>query len=355
MQGSLSTPLRRIRHMKGIVSSVFPWIICMLLSAWNVSSAQPASGATRARFINLYPFTPGLDVFIDNGNESVAIGQDITCPGASAITDISSGENIFRLYKPGDEMPSIEFSVTIEEGFTYSFFMLQYAPNYYYLHYVAHPTDEEILPGETAVRFLHASYRTGPIDIKLTTSDGEVPGLSELPFNTPTGHGLLASGPAEVAVASASNGSSIFSAGFDLSSQEAITLILAGGGAAGPLQLYMLVDTDTAAQVPLQPLSRSSSSVAEEWDGESVGGSLLVHPNPSADMVNISFDLPVAGIVHCALYNQQGELVATPLNSWEGMGVHSIPISVQEVPAGVYTVVLRYSGKVLIERLVITR
>ena len=68
------------------------------------------------------------------------------------------------------------------------------------------------------------------------------------------------------------------------------------------------------------------------------------YPNPFNPGTVISYTLPAAGHVLLRVYNLLGQLVATPVNSWQTAGEHILPFDARNLTSGVYLYRLSIDG-----------
>jgi hypothetical protein len=79
------------------------------------------------------------------------------------------------------------------------------------------------------------------------------------------------------------------------------------------------------------------------------------YPNPAADVVTVSFSLPVEGIVELTVYDLAGRRVATLTSENYAAGRHTVEWSVAALPSGIYLLRLNTDGQTLTKRAVISR
>lgn len=76
-------------------------------------------------------------------------------------------------------------------------------------------------------------------------------------------------------------------------------------------------------------------------------------PNPGTGYLNVDYSIPATGRVLIRVFDVNGRLVATPLDTTMGAGPHSTQIHTAGLAAGVYFYRLEASGKSLSRRLVV--
>jgi hypothetical protein len=101
-----------------------------------------------------------------------------------------------------------------------------------------------------------------------------------------------------------------------------------------------------AAREAIRPAETASSS----------GSAVSLSPNPLNPEATLSFHTAEAGTVSVRLFDLQGRLVATPLRSTVmGAGEHSVRISGQTLPSGVYYYRIERGGSATNGRLTILK
>jgi len=82
---------------------------------------------------------------------------------------------------------------------------------------------------------------------------------------------------------------------------------------------------------------------------------LEVQPNPFTDQTQLLYDLPEAGAVTIAVYNNVGQLVRLLHNSQQqAAGPHQLRFDRDNLPSGMYYIHLRYGEQFLVEKVVLT-
>lgn len=64
-------------------------------------------------------------------------------------------------------------------------------------------------------------------------------------------------------------------------------------------------------------------------------------PNPSSRLTTIAFSLPKSSMAELSIFDQQGNLVDTPIHGMLSDGLHEVNIDVRQLPSGTYWYVLR--------------
>ncbi|MCS7176420.1 MAG: hypothetical protein NZ960_02165 [Candidatus Kapabacteria bacterium] len=80
---------------------------------------------------------------------------------------------------------------------------------------------------------------------------------------------------------------------------------------------------------------------------------LELFPNPSADMVEVVYELPVEGPVELALFNAAGMHVATLYHGWRRAGIHVERYSLRSLPPGYYHCRLHFGDVVQTHPLIV--
>ena len=101
-----------------------------------------------------------------------------------------------------------------------------------------------------------------------------------------------------------------------------------------------------------------TTSTSDVKDITSKGFSLgNATPNPVNGSSNIQYTIPVESLVRIAIVNNLGAEIAILVDSQVGSGTHNLGINAQELnlTSGVYSVVLKSSGVMLTQRLIVVR
>ncbi|HOY33454.1 MAG TPA: T9SS type A sorting domain-containing protein, partial [Bacteroidales bacterium] len=68
------------------------------------------------------------------------------------------------------------------------------------------------------------------------------------------------------------------------------------------------------------------------------------YPNPFSGETTLTYSIPAKGTVKLNVYNAIGELVSEVLNETQLNGKYVVPFSASNLPAGMYTFKLEYTG-----------
>ncbi|HNX87526.1 MAG TPA: T9SS type A sorting domain-containing protein [Paludibacteraceae bacterium] len=68
------------------------------------------------------------------------------------------------------------------------------------------------------------------------------------------------------------------------------------------------------------------------------------YPNPFSNDATLTYSIPENGTVRLKVYNTIGEMIAEPVNESQLSGKHSVVFSPKNLPAGMYTFKLEYTG-----------
>jgi uncharacterized protein (TIGR03790 family) len=121
---------------------------------------------------------------------------------------------------------------------------------------------------------------------------------------------------------------------------------------------YMSLSFITAMNVVVgDPLCRISDRIHDETDP---GDTLKIekvslyrnYPNPFKDITSVSFALVNEGNVRLAVYNSLGEEILTVINERRSSGIHTIEVSLNSFPSGVYFYRLNVEGRNFIGKMV---
>lgn len=82
---------------------------------------------------------------------------------------------------------------------------------------------------------------------------------------------------------------------------------------------------------------------------------MAVHPNPSRGLSAVSFELPAPGMVGLQVTDLVGKTVAETAPSLHGIGKHSIGVNLSNARAGIYVFKLNYSGKVIVQKVLLEK
>jgi serine protease AprX len=61
------------------------------------------------------------------------------------------------------------------------------------------------------------------------------------------------------------------------------------------------------------------------------------YPNPFHGCTTLTYSVPLGTTVSIIIYNQLGEMVATPVHELQTPGEHSAALELPKLPSGVYT------------------
>ena len=79
-------------------------------------------------------------------------------------------------------------------------------------------------------------------------------------------------------------------------------------------------------------------------DEGQVGFELVGYPNPFSDKATITYSIPEDGQVKLKVFNAIGELVSELENKFQEMGSYTVEFSSENLPAGMYTFKLEFTG-----------
>ncbi|HOY31439.1 MAG TPA: T9SS type A sorting domain-containing protein [Bacteroidales bacterium] len=72
---------------------------------------------------------------------------------------------------------------------------------------------------------------------------------------------------------------------------------------------------------------------------------LSAYPNPVNSEATFTYNIPDNGTVRLKAYNTLGKLVSELINEHQENGKHSVNFSLQDLPSGLYTFILEYTGR----------
>lgn len=79
-------------------------------------------------------------------------------------------------------------------------------------------------------------------------------------------------------------------------------------------------------------------------EGPEAGFELVGYPNPFSDEATIAYSIPEDGEVKLKVFNAIGELVSELENKVQERGKHTVVFSSENLPAGMYTFKLEFTG-----------
>lgn len=83
---------------------------------------------------------------------------------------------------------------------------------------------------------------------------------------------------------------------------------------------------------------------------------LEIFPNPANSYVNIIFNIQDASYANIKIFNSMGEGQSVQTeNTAYSAGTYSLKFDTQNLPAGIYVVLMRYNDKVVNKRFVVVR
>ncbi|HYF03258.1 MAG TPA: T9SS type A sorting domain-containing protein [Patescibacteria group bacterium] len=115
----------------------------------------------------------------------------------------------------------------------------------------------------------------------------------------------------------------------------------------------------TAYAVQPVPVAKAVIKLLDEMVSTSVEEfrpvkNFTISPNPATDQVRISFEIPASGQVKIEILDILGN-IAIPVSSFEGDQFHNIPVEINNLNPGFYTIRLSNNGQIHSKALIITR
>ena len=102
----------------------------------------------------------------------------------------------------------------------------------------------------------------------------------------------------------------------------------------------------------LWTIDKTASTSTYQLDNEV---KVTVSPNPTSDLVAINFSLLKSTVVNISIYNQQGKVVKTVLNSKKSEGLHNEIIDVSHLANNLYFIQIRVDNQVITDKIQIIR
>lgn len=210
--------------------------------------------------------------------------------------------------------------------------------------------------GKTLLRVLNALADEG-VDIRFTFADSTRQILSTLAPNGVSEFMAVPSGAIEIEAARETDGAAINVEGA-LPEDAVVTVIVSGADEeTRPMVRYvsLYVEDNPQEQEPMQLLANASSvPVALRGEGDARA---VITPNPVRGEALVSYVLSRGGELHLSLYDIMGRTAVEMPIGYRDAGAHTMRFSVEDLPPGVYGVVVHRSdgSRAALGRLVVAR
>lgn len=311
-----------------------------------------ATGALRA--VHLIPDGPEADIFInDNADDPLSVGfRD-----ASRVVGLSEGTANVKVAAHGTGIGAalVDRDIQITGDELMTVFAVGSLASFSVDVVTLATTDEDMpAPGETVLRFLHASPDAGAVDIELTVSTGQSQLYPDLTFKSGLSYSFIPSGTASAKVYAAGTQTLLLSVEGEVPAGQTLTAILSGSVAGGNLGANLLIDSDGDAQKPMILFTSVVAAAPADRLGSAV---MAIAPNPANGIARVLYTLDRPGRVRLALYDQLGRIVATAEPGAREAGSYSMTFSTALLPAGVYNAVLcdADGASIGVEKLVVVK
>lgn len=208
-------------------------------------------------------------------------------------------------------------------------------------------------PNTTKIRVANVTDFYGPLTVVLKPAASDTVMYDSITFLGYTPYRDVPSGMVNLQVFRRGEGTPIYTG--DLQMYGASTVTFLALGDASRFNIDILNDSVPTLQSPM----RSFDPTTGVDDQLRAGGKLLrlsVVPNPASAVAQAAFTLPVSGSVHLALYDVMGRMVGSTIEQQMEAGAQSVLLPVGDVPAGIYSCVVRTeAGVMATERVVVAR
>lgn len=208
-------------------------------------------------------------------------------------------------------------------------------------------------PNVTKIRVANVTDFYGPLTIVLKPAGADTVMYDSLVFLNYTSYRDVPSGMVNLQVFRRGQETPLYTG--DLQMHGASTVTFLALGDASRFNVDILNDSVPTLQSPM----RSFDPATGVDDQFRTGAKLLrfsVMPNPTTTLAQATFALPTSGNVAITLYDVMGRMVGNVIEEKMEAGYQSIPISVEHLPAGVYSCVIHTeAGVMAAERVIVAR
>lgn len=213
--------------------AIFVAAASSLLMAFLAGCGSGSSDDTRLRLIHASPDSDSLDILVDDEVERSGVVY-------SEVTDyfkVENGTRRLRVFPASSNLPAIDFSTRLSEGFDYTLVATGFEGAVDPLLLVDDNTDPDF--GEIKLRIVHAAPSMGRIDIYVTREGRDIsdiePEFSNVLFTEDTEYLEINEGEYQIRVTPARTKSVILdTGGIRFRDQDVRSIVLfdnAGGGA----------------------------------------------------------------------------------------------------------------------------
>lgn len=245
-----------------------------LMNELPLSAQQPIrtllAPAARLRAVHVVPDGPPIDIYAD-GSSAVS---DLAFRDASSLISTPGGAHTVGVTAAGQPIGSaiINLNLNLSEDSVYTAFAVGTLTTTPSLLMAARPALLSVSNDSALVRIVHAAPEAGSIDVDIETAAGAME-ENNVAFKSSTSYKRIPKGPIMV-VLSAAGGAQLYRASGDIEGGSIMTIIATG--MASDMQLNVLLDGRTDAQIPMTSLTAAA-----------VGRLRAVHLAPDAPDVDI--------------------------------------------------------------------
>ncbi len=139
----------------------------------DILTATLENKQAKYRFVNLVPDAPPLDVYVDNVQP--AFVKDVPWRSASSLQVTGDGNRTLKFVSPTPPLDSIFLSLSrkLNPDTIYTVTGIGAKASTKEIFLLTHPESMQVPGGSAKFRILHASIDAGPVDVKITKSNGE--------------------------------------------------------------------------------------------------------------------------------------------------------------------------------------
>ncbi len=310
---------------------------------------------TFIRAVNAWPQSnvPKVDIYFDGNIRTTKLGYrsaserygPLTAQEAT-ISFVAAGEN------PGTPLLTTKIPLHSDTGYSVVLTQFDNGGRTHLLmkRWLSMKSDN---PSITKIRVANVTDFYGPLTLVLKPAAGDTVMYDSVAFLGYTPYRDVPSGMVNLQVFRRGQETPIYTG--DLQMYGASTVTFLALGDASRFNVDILNDSVPTLQSPM----RSFDPASGVDDQLRAGGKLLrlaVAPNPTSSVTHASFTLPASGNVSLVLYDVMGRMVGSTIEQQLPAGKQAVSLSVEGIPAGVYSCVVRTeSGVMAAERVVVAR